>query len=154
MQKFIFTLIAVVIAVGAGCSSVPNQDLTKQQDPKSSPQEAKKKIDYSFVRGAGQQIQLIAVSNENLNETDMLILGSQLRDENASSDFVRISLFSDSRAADLWDKVTVDGGTDEENSFYDKHYIAQYNKNKTTGLDRYELHLAGLDDENTKTINY
>lgn len=110
-------------------------------------------IDYKVVKQVTDEIVLIAVDPVNRNENDMKTLGSQLHDNYASGDFARVSVYDDEKAAELWDKIVDDTATPEEENFYDQHYIAQYNKNKNTGLDQFFYFLQGPNGP-TVTINY
>jgi hypothetical protein len=119
---------------------------------KAGSQKKNKRIDYEVVKLRGN-IVLITVKPKNRNARDMKALGKQLNRNYASEDFVRVSIYDNKNAAKLWDKIFNDTATEEETGFYDQHYIAQYNKNERTGLNRLSYFLEGPDGR-TVIINY
>lgn len=107
-------------------------------------------IPYEEITGAnsGTDTQIL-IDSKYVNEADMLTLGRQLARENEYEDYARISIFTDRNAAALFDKVLSDTLTPEEDSFYVKNYVGQYNKNESQNFEIYVSQLNGLDvDDN------
>lgn len=102
----------------------------------------------------GGQGKVVLIPREYLNEADITALGEKLKDDTKNDRNAFISVFTDKKAWELRDAALEDKLTKEDMDFYDKHYVAQYNKNANSGFNEFVIYFDGITGTNTKTINY
>lgn len=171
-KKWWFWIIVVILVLWViGASSKDNQQTETQTQPEQKTEgianEAKtqpiaeipqKQIPYEIVKRwtipNGGEGKLIVISPNYFNEADMTLLGQKLRDDTLNDRNATISVFDDKKATLLRDKVASGELTATEESFYEKHFIGQYNKNGNTGYNQYTIYLDGVMGTNQKTIKY
>lgn len=84
----------------------------------------------------------------------MTALGQKLNSDTKDDKNDVISVYTDRAAWKLRDKLP-DGMSKSEETFYDKHYVGQYNKNGNSGLHAFAIYFdGGLTGTNSKIINY
>lgn len=83
----------------------------------------------------------------------MRTLGSQLSVQYANASFFNVLVFDSERAARL--RKVIDTVTAKDQlAFYDRHFIATYTKNTTTGFHALEYSLKGIPNAAPKRIDY
>jgi len=96
-------------------------------------------IKYELYRE--QELTRIIVVNPSDRNIDRLkILGQQLAHENYNKTIAFVCVFDDKKAADMIFDITSDWSKEQE-EFYFNHFIASYNRNVYTKLNRFFIHL-------------
>jgi hypothetical protein len=106
-----------------------------------------KNIEYLLYKKSGLS-QRVLIDPKYRNIKDLEILGEQLRKENETSSFAWISVFDDSKAADMFNDQS--DWSKEQEEYYFKHFIAQYNKNINTKINEFTILLSDNEDGNKK----
>ena len=107
-------------------------------------------MDYENYRNVGLT-KIIVIKTVNRNVGDLEKLGLILKNENINDQFSFIYIFDDKKAADMFNDNSE--WTKEQQDFYDNHFIASFNKNINTGLNRFFIHLPE-NDGGELIINY
>jgi len=110
----------------------------------------KKNIEYLLYKKSGLS-QRVLIDPKYRNIKDLEILGEQFRKENETSSFAWISVFDDSKAADMFNDQS--DWSKEQEEYYFKHFIAQYNKNINTKINEFTIFLSD-NEESNKRIKY
>lgn len=96
---------------------------------------------------------LIPTSDDNVNT--MKQLGQTLKNDYGSRSQVTVFVFDSQDAANLLDTVLQFKDTAAQDAVYDPHFIAEYSRNSSSGLNRFTIQLNGGDkDPNPTEINY
>ncbi len=96
----------------------------------------------------------IIIDPKYVNQTDLTALGEKLKNETKNQSHVFISIYDNTKAAQLRDKATRDELNKTDATFYDKHFVGQYTKNTATGFHQFQIYINGLSGKNQKTITY
>lgn len=162
-HKIISVIIVLVFIgiVGASGGSKPitqTAQTTKQTAPAATPtpQAAKPTtpaLSYQTVE-TNTNYSAIVIPASYDNSADMTQLGQQLKDKAASKSFDRVYVFDNATAASYLDAELKGNATDAQNAVYDPHFVAIYQKNTSSGLNRFVVTLKGDQDPNPQTINY
>jgi hypothetical protein len=80
-------------------------------------------------------------------------LGKQLRAMYGSREEVTVFVFDSQDAASLLDTVKNGSDTDAQDAVYDPHFISEYSRNGSSGLDQTAIQLQGVDGS-TSEVNY
>jgi len=87
------------------------------------------------------------------SDSSLRALGSQLAARYSTRPFFNVLVYDSERAARL--RQVVDTATAKNQlSFYDRHFLATYTKNSTTGFHALEYSLKGIPNEVPKRIDY
>lgn len=111
-----------------------NQDLKNEV----SNSQTSNKVPYS-VKVSGSLNYILLDSKYN-NKEDLTVLGQELNLEYKNSGFIRISVYDNIKAVEIRDNVVNEKASQSDNTFYDNHYIAQYNKNGSTNYNEFVIH--------------
>lgn len=100
---------------------------------------------YELVGEFGQGGKAYVISPSDATEDKLILLGQELDKQFGSSDFARISVYTDKAQAqiivnDPLGPAALEGAAGEA---YDNAYVAQFNVNKNTGLKRFMIYLGG-----------
>lgn len=95
---------------------------------------------WSSATGAGK----ILISKTYLNKAGMEALGEQLKQDYASEKSVNIRVFTDAKAALLYDKVIAEQATPAEDALYTKNFVAWYKKNGSNGYHEFDTFIGGV----------
>ena len=110
------------------------------------------KWDIADVKDGGM---LIVIRPENSNLDDLQLLGKQLNAKYESGDRVAISIFTDTEAAKLRNKSAASGSsTREEIEFYEKHYVGNYSKNRSSGYNQLNAWPEGASGDVSEEYTY
>jgi|GEM_PF-4332523 len=158
----IFIIAIVIIEIASAGSSSQN---TSNQNPKDNITSNKNiipanisNIKYEVIStwdiangGTGKEI-LIPASY--VNDKDMTALGEKLRSDfiNEPNNFIWV--FTDKKLSALRTKMLKADLSKSDQSFYDTHYVGQYNKNINSGMNKFVIYFDGASGTNQKTINY
>jgi hypothetical protein len=104
---------------------------------------------WSMATGAGK----IVIPTSYLNEADMVALGEKLKQDYASEQFVNIRVFTNNKAALLYDRVIAEKATPQEDALYTKSFVGWYKKNGTNGYHEFDTFIHGVLGEH-KPIKY
>ena len=80
---------------------------------------------------------IIIIKPADCNMESLKILGEQLKEKYQSVDIAAVFVFDDKKAADLFR----DTDPDYLPNFFSFHFVASYNRNVNTGLNRFFIHL-------------
>lgn len=114
-----------------------------------------KQITYEVVdrQNPGVEVRIAVISPDYLNEADMVSLGEKLKNDTSSDSKVIIVVFDNKEAA-LSGKVSRGEMTQEDQSFYDQHYVGQYIKNSDINESQFTIYFDGINRVNQKVIKY
>lgn len=109
---------------------------------------------YSIVKrwlaGAGEN-KTIVILPEMANETSMMALGQQLRQDTKDDSDSIVFVFDDTQAAQMHDRIG--SLSQSEDDFYDKHFMGLYTRISRNGVHTLEIHTHGLGGP-IKTVQY
>lgn len=156
----IIILVFIGIIGASGGSKPTNQtaQTTKQTTPAATPtpqaaKPAAPTLSYQTVQ-TNTNYSAIVIPASYDNTADMTQLGQQLKDKAASKSFDRVYVFDNATAASYLDAELKGNATDAQNAVYDPHFVAIYQKNTSSALNRFVVTLKGDQDPNPQTINY
>ena len=97
--------------------------------------------------------EVIVIDPRFRSDSSLRALGSQLAARYATSPFFNVLVYDSERAARL--RQVIDTVTAKDRlAFYDRHFLATYTKNGTTGFHALEYSLKGIPNAVPKRINY
>lgn len=96
---------------------------------------------------------MIVLALDYLNDADMTHLGEQLKHGARKDSQAHISVYTDASAAAMRPAAGAGLLSAQDGAFYDQHYVAQYTKNESSGLDQFRFFPGGLGSPE-KVIDY
>lgn len=103
---------------------------------------------------SGGEGKVIVISSSNFNEPDMVALGENLKREAKADPNANISIFDDTRAAELRGSVLAGKANTADQAFYDAHFVGNYAKNDHSDYHQLTIYLDGVTGGNQKTVKY
>jgi hypothetical protein len=167
--RVIILLSFIVIIYGCDVKQSPNNASPEEiaQNVKSrnvdttavkKANEQSKKITYTVFRSwsipNGGYGKIILIDRALFNEADMRALGKKLRDDAINDRNAAVFVYDDKKAINLRDRYIAMKTTASEEQFYEKHLLAQYNKNGNTGYHEYKIYLWGFMNDRYITVKY
>jgi hypothetical protein len=160
-------IVLVILIIGAASGSnkpkTPTTPVsvkttpTSSATPKKSTQPTAPKLSYKVIETKGTSIVSILVPTSYDNTDTMKQLGQTLKSDYGSSKYPQLTVyvFDDQNAASLLDTVLSGNDTATQDAQYDPHFVAEYQTNVSTGLNRFTIQTnGGVNDPNPTTINY
>jgi hypothetical protein len=98
--------------------------------------------------------QVVVIDRRFNNEQSLRQLGATLKYKGRSARNVFIEVFDDSRAASMRDAAFAETLSRADMAFHDKHKIAFYTKNGTTGFHEFKIAVDGVMSGKWITVNY
>jgi len=106
-------------------------------------------IDYKIIEQwdipNGGKGKIIAIDSNQNSIEKLKKIGERLNYEAKDDRHAMIFLFNDEKAGLLYHRLS--NLTKKEESFYDKHFVAVYNKNINTGFNQFQITKDGLDGQ-------
>jgi len=155
---FVGIIISVLIA-DSNSNTTPNNIVVPVVKPvvtkTATPQ---KQISYEIIKRweipNGGEGKVVVISPTNLNETDMTLLGTKLKNDALNDKNSFVYVFDSKKAALSRDNSLNNKLSTADQNFYDKHYIGTYKKNGNTGFNQFDIYFDDVMGTNQKTINY
>jgi hypothetical protein len=97
---------------------------------------------------------LLLISPTIFNEQDMTLLGTKIHDVTNAATDAYVFVYDDKEAINLRDKYIAMKTTKEEDKFYEKHIVAQYNKYGATKYNEFKVYLWGFKNTKVKSVTY
>jgi len=147
IKKPIFWILLIIIfgsIIYVFSPSSPNQSSNTNTDPSTISVSEPEKINYEVIENwdAGK---LILIDVKQTNVETLKKLGLRLNYEMKDYSIVQIMVFNSKKAVGMYHKIESLSKNDE--TFYDKHFIAVYHKNTNTNLNRMVITINGLNGE-------
>jgi hypothetical protein len=101
--------------------------------------------EWNIPNGGKGKVILIDIGLTNI--TGLKKLGECLNYENKDERNAFITVFNDKKAAEMYHDAA--NLNDIDGAFYDKHFLAVYNKNINTNYNQIQIHEDGLDGKST-----
>src|SRR3989344_3089391 len=146
----ILVLLFVVVMSGKGTETPPSSTPSQQAQPK----QISYQITDRWTIPNGGEGKVIVISPDYVNDAYMVALGDKLKSDTQNDRNANISVFDNTSAAALRNKVLGDEATTAEQDLYDTHFVGQYSKNGNTGYHQFVIYFDGVMGANQKTIKY
>ncbi len=119
-------------------------------------QRAASVVPYTIVEHTGRFQNVVLISAKYRTKADLRRLGEELRDAFRNDRFAFAIVFDNPKAAKMFDRMMASGGSlgGNEDVFYDKHHVADYNKNMNTAVNSYAIYPYGSRDDRQIDVKY
>jgi hypothetical protein len=109
---------------------------------------------YKVVQSRAK-VRIILIPKACRNEKFLRELGSKIKDDFQSQPNIIVNVFDELNAAKMYDELIAAGGSlgKEKDKYYDKHYVAVYNKFSNNHENLYVITLEGYNGHQIE-INY
>ena len=110
------------------------------------------RIVKSLPRPDGGEERLILIAPEQANEHGLRALAARLAEDAGGQHDASVFVYTDGRAAELYDKVRSAKATVREIVHYDRHYVGHYGRDAGTGRHQFEIYLACISSADRRGI--
>jgi hypothetical protein len=152
----VVVIIIIAIVAGGGSKQTPptNSKPPAKTTASTTDTTQEPKITYKVTEDKQTNVAVLVPASDD-NATAMKQLGDTLKSVYSGRSHVFVYVFDDATAASYLDNVLNGSDTTAQDAIYDPHFVAEYQRNAPTNLNRFTIQLNGGDqDANPTTINY